>query len=219
MALQSNELFGSLVSQTPNLRAFPDQDGVRPGQLEQLGADADLAHLLPISQNDACTYRVWTKNTVTEVTTLTAASTTATDGTYTLTVDGETTGNLNHDDAAAVIQAELEALGVVDLGDVVVVEYNVSEADSPMLLNIALVEDGLVSKITRGENKGRTLRHDGVVRAFKVVPPEKTEQGRVTLKLPKGLVKKNAAIIAYTQSPTDRAVTSATRADLPVKTP
>lgn len=122
MALQSNELFGSLVSQTPNLRAFPDQDGVRPGQLEQLGADADLAHLLPMSQNSAGTYRVWTKNTVTEVTTLTAASTTATDGTYTLTVDGETTGNLNHDDAAAVIQAELEALGVVDLGDVVVVD-------------------------------------------------------------------------------------------------
>lgn len=134
----------------------------------------------------------------------------------------------NRKKAQAAIEAALKqrpraeirmAVTLADNGDVVVVEYNVSEADSPMQLNIALVEDGLVSKITRGENKGRTLRHDGVVRAFKVVPPEKTEQGRVTLKLPKGLVKKNAAIIAYTQSPTDRAVTCATRADLPVKTP
>lgn len=123
MALQSEELFGSPVSQTANLRAYPDQDGVRPGQLEQLGADALLAHLIPMQQNPAGTYRVWGQAIIVDqVTTLTAASTTATDGTYTLTVDGETTGNLNHDDAAAVIQAALEALGVVDLGDVVVVD-------------------------------------------------------------------------------------------------
>lgn len=121
MALQSDELFGPAVSQTPNLRAYPDQDGVRPGQLEQLGADALIAHLTPMSQNAAGTYRVWGQ-AVTQVTTLTAGATTASDGTYTLTVDGETTGNLNHDDAAAVIQAALLALGSVDPGDVVVVD-------------------------------------------------------------------------------------------------
>lgn len=122
MALQSDELFGGAVSQTPNLRAYPDQDGVRPGQLEQLGADALIAHLTPMSQNAASgTYRVWAE-AIAEVTTLTAAATTATDGTYTLTVNGETTANLNHDDAAAVIQLALEQLGDVNPGDVVVVD-------------------------------------------------------------------------------------------------
>lgn len=121
MALQSEELFGDAVTQTPNLRAYPAEDGVRPGQLEALGADADIAHLTPMSQNVAGTYRIWAE-AIAEVNTLTAASTTATDGDFTITVDGETTAAIDHDAAAAAIQAALDALGVVNLGDVVVVD-------------------------------------------------------------------------------------------------
>ena len=54
-----------------------------------------------------------------EVVTLTAAATTASDGTYTLTVNGETTGNLNHDDGISTILAALIALGGIGSGDVI----------------------------------------------------------------------------------------------------
>lgn len=55
-----------------------------------------------------------------EVSTLTAGATTASDGTYTLTVNGETTAAIDHDAAAAAIQSALEALGGIDVGDVTV---------------------------------------------------------------------------------------------------
>lgn len=59
MALQPEELFGSAVSQTPNLRAFPYQDGIVPSQLEQLAADTDLPHLTPLVNNGDGTWGVW----------------------------------------------------------------------------------------------------------------------------------------------------------------
>lgn len=96
----------------------------------------------------------------------------------------------------------------------VAIDYSVNEAPVPMVLNIALVESGLVSKVERGENKGKTLRHDNVVRAFEVVPPEKIRKGRVTLRLPKSLLLENAAIVAYLQKQSDRAVAGATRTPL-----
>lgn len=49
MALQPEELFGDAVSQTPNLRAFPEQDGVAVGTLGTLSADTSLPHLTPLT--------------------------------------------------------------------------------------------------------------------------------------------------------------------------
>jgi len=45
MALSPKELFGSAVSQTPNLRAYPAENGIAVGTLGTLAADAELAHL------------------------------------------------------------------------------------------------------------------------------------------------------------------------------
>jgi hypothetical protein len=59
MALEPKELFGDAVSQTPNLRAFPYQDGIVPSQLETLGAAADLPHLTPLVNNGDGTWGVW----------------------------------------------------------------------------------------------------------------------------------------------------------------
>src|SRR5688572_30814940 len=60
MALQSEELFGDPVSQTPNLRAWPEQDGVQPGRLEDVGvADLEIPHLSPLVDNGDGTWGVW----------------------------------------------------------------------------------------------------------------------------------------------------------------
>lgn len=121
MAVQPEELFGDATSQTPNLRAYPYEDGIAIGQLEALASDADVAHLTPLSRNSDGTHRVWSQG-VSEVSTITADATPATDGTFTLTVDGATTAAIDHDAAAAAVQAALEALPNVSPGDVAAVD-------------------------------------------------------------------------------------------------
>lgn len=80
MVLQPSELFGAATTQTPNLRAFPYEDGVRVGTLVQLAADTLLPHLTPVSRVDAGNFwAVWSANEL-AVLTITANATPATAG-------------------------------------------------------------------------------------------------------------------------------------------
>ncbi|NKB42319.1 MAG: hypothetical protein GKR86_15030 [Ilumatobacter sp.] len=49
MALLPDELFGDAVSQTPNLRAYPHEDGIAVGTLGTLSGDAELPHLTALT--------------------------------------------------------------------------------------------------------------------------------------------------------------------------
>lgn len=49
MALQSQELFGAAVPQTPNLRAYPEENGIAVGTLGTLSGDTDLPHLTALT--------------------------------------------------------------------------------------------------------------------------------------------------------------------------
>lgn len=122
MALESQELFGDEVSQTANLRAFPDEDGIEVGTLKQFSAAADLPNLCPLFYSDSdSAWDVWAGQT-NEVNTITAAATPGTGGTFTLTVNGQTTATIAYDATAAIVQAALEALSNVAPGDVVAVD-------------------------------------------------------------------------------------------------
>ncbi len=84
----------------------------------------------------------------------------------------------------------------------VAVRYDLEGASKNLLLNIALVEKNLVTDVPRGENSGRTLHHDNVVRAFKSVPVAQREtSGMAELLLPAGIDRDQAAVIAYLQEP------------------
>ncbi len=61
---------------------------------------------------------------------------------------------------------DLQNVSVTD--DQVVFEVKSDQA-SGMLLNIALVERELTQDVKRGENRGRKLAHDNVVRSFRVL--------------------------------------------------
>ena len=61
-------------------------------------------------------------STVSQVVRLTAAAVAATDGSYTITVGGQTTSALAHDATAATIQAAVEALSTVGAGKVTAVD-------------------------------------------------------------------------------------------------
>jgi hypothetical protein len=96
----------------------------------------------------------------------------------------------------------------------VVFAYEVGQAPRGGVLNLAVVERGLVSKVKRGENGGRTLRHENVVRAFQTTRLGEAAKGTVELKLPAGLVRKNASAIAYVQDADTWAVLGASAVEL-----
>jgi hypothetical protein len=68
-------------------------------------------------------------------------------------------------------------------------------------VNAALVEDGLVVRVRAGENSGRTLRHDGVVRGFASAPVSDAGAGELQLRAPPGLVAANASFVAWLEAP------------------
>jgi hypothetical protein len=66
---------------------------------------------------------------------------------------------------------------------------------------LAVVEDGLVDKVTRGENQGRTLQHTAVVRKLTQIasigPNELSFHGEV--KVPQDAAWKNPRVVVFVQ--------------------
>jgi hypothetical protein len=79
------------------------------------------------------------------------------------------------------------------------------------MLNLAIVERGLSTNVPRGENAGRTLRHENVVRLFTSVAPERS--GSRMLTIPDGVDVKNASVVAYVQEKSMK-ITGAAMVDL-----
>ena len=93
-----------------------------------------------------------------------------------------------------------------------IVDYKIEGSLKNIILNVALVERDLVTIVTRGENRNKTLRNDNVVREFKSVTD--LEKGQLDLSLPKNYDESKSAIIAYTQDQNTFWVTGATKIDL-----
>lgn len=66
------------------------------------------------------------------------------------------------------------------------------------VMNLALVEKGLQVQIKRGENGGRTLPYDNVVRQFDT-QPLKAAQGSLQLSIPEGLDLQKSSLVLYVQ--------------------
>ncbi len=66
---------------------------------------------------------------------------------------------------------------------------------SPADLYVTLAESSLISKVRAGENGGKVLHHDHVVRALH--GPFRTTTGESSFELPKGVVLANTRIIAW----------------------
>ena len=68
----------------------------------------------------------------------------------------------------------------------------------------AVTEDGLYSTVRAGENRGKRLQHDHVVRAY--AGPVPLDRAHAALELPPGLDRRRATVVAYAQSRTSGAV-------------
>lgn len=69
---------------------------------------------------------------------------------------------------------------------------------------VALTEDDLSNAIRGGENRGRTLRHDHVVRAF--AGPLPLGSASADLRVPKDLDRAHASVVAFVQDTHDGSV-------------
>jgi hypothetical protein len=72
------------------------------------------------------------------------------------------------------------------------------------VINVALVESELETKVTAGENSGRTLKSDHVVREFKTSALE--HYGVVNLTIPDPVAHGPFEVIAYVQDQQDMRV-------------
>ncbi|WP_433270412.1 DUF1223 domain-containing protein [Micromonospora vinacea] len=106
------------------------------------------------------------------------------------------------------------ALSIANLGsDRVMVDYRAERPPERAMLHVAVVERGLDSDIARGENAGRTLRQDNVVRAFRSVGLD-AERGQVELATPPDLDPRKASVVGYVQENGERAIVGATAIEL-----
>ncbi|MEV0427285.1 DUF1223 domain-containing protein [Micromonospora sp. NPDC050495] len=97
-------------------------------------------------------------------------------------------------------------------GRPVVVDYRTERPPTRAVLNVAVVERDLTTDVARGENAGRTLRQDNVVRAFTSVAPDGA--GQVHLDVPPDLDPRRASVIGYLQHDDDKVVVGAAAVDL-----
>jgi len=92
------------------------------------------------------------------------------------------------------------------------IKYNLEGSSKGYLINVALVERDVSNKVPRGENGGKTLHHDNVVRAFETTHANKS--GVLTLTIPNDINPANAAVIAFTQNAASWVISGATKASL-----
>ncbi len=78
------------------------------------------------------------------------------------------------------------------------INYQLEGDLTDAVLNIALVSKTTETSVQRGENAGRKLVHDNVVRTFQTLPA--TRKGTVSLTLPAGYDPHNGAVVAYVQA-------------------
>jgi hypothetical protein len=82
---------------------------------------------------------------------------------------------------------------------------------------VALTEDGVESKVTRGENHGRTLKHSAAVRRLQVAGLAAPDGGRLTadLRLDESWRRDRLKIVAFVQERRSRAVLASAAVPVP----
>ena len=64
---------------------------------------------------------------------------------------------------------------------------------------LALVEDGITTEVKKGENSGKKLHHDNVVRQLERLPVTHQKGGSLTLTIPEGPIREHCHVVAWLQ--------------------
>ncbi len=139
-----------------------------------------------------------------------------------LVVDGsaETIGG-EHKSATDAIAEAAKAkhadvrVSIEPAGEHVDVELANLPADEPLQLLVAITEDDLVSRPTRGENARRTLEHSAVVRSAQFIDKVAAGKTSVPLAIAKDWNRDHLHVVALIQSTRSRKVIGAATTILP----
>lgn len=112
------------------------------------------------------------------------------------------------DGGAATLRVSAEAGASVHVR----VQTNAAANAERKRFYVALTENRLVQQIRGGENKGRRLEHDLVVRD--IAGPLRLPEAQAELKLPAGAALANAAVVAFVQDEGDGAIEQVLRLPL-----
>ena len=93
------------------------------------------------------------------------------------------------------------------------VNYAVAAQGAHAVINFALVERGLESQVTGGENGGRSLKHDNIVRELKTIYLSDLK-GTVTFSKPQEKDLTRFSVIAFLQSSRKMSILAASGVDL-----
>ncbi len=96
--------------------------------------------------------------------------------------------------------ADVQLTCTVD-ADKIYVAYHLQGDFKNKALHLALVERNITSKILRGENEGKTLQHDNIVRDFETVNIASDAAGAFQFTKNASLNPNNLMAIAYLQDP------------------
>ena len=99
---------------------------------------------------------------------------------------------------AGLPAAAAPALRLSRQGNVVTAQIEATQGETPSEFAgyWAMLQDGVVSKVTRGENAGEDLRHDHVVSLYQPVPTWTAARGgRAQLTLPSGSTQRVAFVV------------------------
>lgn len=97
------------------------------------------------------------------------------------------------DPAAGTLTLEVEAAGA----DLRVALHAPAAGSGEDRIYVALAEDGLSRQVTAGENRGRSLAHDAVVRDF--AGPLPLPDARATLHAPAGFERTRGTVVAFVE--------------------
>lgn len=91
-------------------------------------------------------------------------------------------------------------------------EYRINNIPDASVIHIALIENKIIRRIQRGENAGRTLLHNHVVRLFKTMQPK--SETSFSLDVPRDANPSRLALVAYLQDTHTGRVFAADGADI-----
>lgn len=91
----------------------------------------------------------------------------------------------------------------------ILTRYELSGSYEGCEMHVALIERDHDTAVNRGENKGRKLHNDNVVRLFQSYEQPVAAQGTLVFDLPKGLKEENAQLIVLLQRKKDMKILGA----------
>jgi len=108
----------------------------------------------------------------------------------------------------SVAKQKLTVTVLQTLNDTLHLNYTASKADANANIIVAVVQKSVTTKITKGENIGRTLVQDNVVRLYEVYPV--ATKGTLLLKTNKLALNENFQLIAFIQNKQSKKISAAT---------